>query len=84
MWIVSGGRLTKPVAYLLVIPVSLYLFVFLSKDGNRKARKVYGIIGLFVIVQISFLGGWKGRNVYSTESIEFTSTTGYSISKSLC
>ena len=68
--------LTKPVAYLMVFPISIFLVIYLYKNIGMNMRRAGTIILLFVGIQILFVGGWKARNFYSTGSSEFTSTTG--------
>ena len=70
------SSLTKPVSYLLVFPISIYLFVFLYIGGGWKSKKIFGVVVAFIIIQIVFVGGWKLKNYYSIGSSEFTSTTG--------
>ena len=68
--------LTKPVAYLMVFPISIFLLVYLYKDIGVNMRRAVTIILLFVGIQVLFVGGWKMRNLFSTGSSEFTSVTG--------
>lgn len=70
------AALTKPSVYLLWLPLSLFLFFFSYKIEKNHITKVFITVGLFLIIQTVFIGGWKVRNYYTTGYSDFSSQSG--------
>lgn len=67
--------LTKPVAYLLWFPISVILASFMLKRKKRPIQ-IASQIGIFLLIQVLFIGGWSLRNYRATGNAAFNLTSG--------
>ena len=68
---------TKTAIYMLWLPLSVFLLVYLSMHKRTlMSKKIYFLISFFVIMQMVFWGGWKIRNYCATGYPEFSCQAG--------
>ena len=70
------AALTKPGAYLLFCPLSVFLLFFLLRIKRIPLAKGFCYIGMFVVIQAAFIGGWTARNYYTEGTWVFCSQVG--------
>ena len=70
------AALTKPGVYLLFCPLSVFLLFFLLRIKKIHLARRLCYIGMFVVIQAAFIGGWTARNYYTEGAWVFCSQVG--------
>ena len=67
---------TKTTLYVLWIPLSLFLLLFVRKGVIMKSRAKWCSVAIFAVIMMLFFGGWKVRNYHVIGFSEFSSQSG--------